>query len=523
MKRLFAALVVVVLSLAGVAFAQPVPSQFFPPKDDPVAATLVVYNRADPASTALAHFYAAARGIAPEHMVGLDCPAVEEISREQYDTTIADPLRRIFTERGWWTLTEGSPPRVVESKIRFVALMRGIPLKIMQVAHYDGDSSRGMPPPFATTNQASVDSELACLGFFTRNISGPLRNPYYRAFASIFNTDAASLLLVCRLDGPSDTTVRRMIEDSLATEKTGLWGFAYINERGVLSPGLSIGDEWLGRLRRDAMRNGIPCILQKGPALFAPNYPMRNAALYYGWYSASAVGPFMRPGFRFNRGAVAAHIHSFSAATVRSPTANWVGPLLEHGAAATFGNVYEPYLSFTVNLDVFNDRLMNGFTFAESAYMSENVVSWMTTFVGDPLYRPFKANLDVMAEPPRYAAEWVAYREGALAWFDEGRAAGERKLREAGNRLRSEVIFEGLGLLEDDAGDPAAALKSFDTAEKYCANEDDAMRIIIHEVRLMLSEHRLKDALALVRRAVAEFPDSPALPILRADAGQLPP
>ena len=46
-------------------------------------------------------FYAEKRGIADDHLVELDCPTEEEISREQYDATIVDPLREIFDKRQW--------------------------------------------------------------------------------------------------------------------------------------------------------------------------------------------------------------------------------------------------------------------------------------------------------------------------------------------------------------------------------------------------------------------------------------
>jgi len=492
------------------------------PKGDPaVAATLVVYNLRDLASEDLARFYARERGIAADHIVGLDCSINEEITREEYDTTIAEPLRKIFSERGWWTLKPGVPIRVEENQVRFIALMRGMPLKIAQVAHYDGDTTRGLPE-IASVNHASVDSELACLGYFTRYISGALSNPYYDSYTSILTAHFPALMLVCRLDGPSDAIVRRMIEDSIATEKNGLWGFAYINERGIAQGSLAMGDVWMRNVTRDAVRNGIPCIVEKGPALFSQDYPMRNAALYYGWYSGAVTGPFALKDFRFNRGAVAVHIYSFSASTLRDPNANWVAPLLARGAAASIGNVYEPYLPFTTHLDMFNERLLNGFTFAESAYMSQNAVSWMTTFVGDPLYRPFKSLQDVLAEPPASDAEWAAYRDGALAWFDKSRAAGESELRAAGNGLRSGVIFEGLGLLEADAGDIQAALKSFGVAKRYYTNSEDILRVTIHEVRLLRSANRREEALALVRWAVAMFPDAPALTVLRSDASQIP-
>ena len=116
---------------------------------------------------------------------------------------------------------------------------------------------------------------------------------------------------------------------------------------------------------------------------------MTDCALYYGWYAGSVAGPFIQSDFRFVPGAIAVHIHSFSASTLRDPGGGWVGPLLTKGAAASLGNVYEPYLQFTSHLDMFNDRLLHGFTFAESAYMSTRAVSWMSVMVGDPLYRPF--------------------------------------------------------------------------------------------------------------------------------------
>ncbi len=512
------------LCLATAVSGQEKPFEWLPRSavDRCAAATIVVYNTRDPSSPALANFYAGLRGIPPDNIVGVDCSREEEISRDEYDATIADPLRRVFAGRGWWKLKEGNPVRVLQNKVRFVALMRGMPLKIRQAEHYPGDSSKG-PPILASTNQASVDSELSVLGAYSRVISGALNNPYYRSFTSIFTADMPAVMLVCRLDGPSDAIVRRMIEDSVETEKTGLWGFAYINERGVNTGGYALGDRWMRRIEKNATRQGVPCIVQEGPALFARDYPMRNAALYYGWYSANSVGPFTLDSFQFTKGAVACHIHSYSAATIRDPKAGWVGPLLAHGAAASMGNVYEPYLPFLPHLDVFDERLRAGFTFAESGYMSQPVLSWMPTFVGDPLYRPFKLNQDVFGAAPKSDEEWAAYRDGVRDWFYKDRAAGEAALRQAGNRLRSGVIFEGLGLLEKDAGDLTASLAAFDAARRCYKDGDDILRVAIHEVRLLRAAGRDAEGLALVRKEAAQFPDAPALRVLRDDAARMTP
>src|SRR5919112_4659942 len=95
-------------------------------------ATIVVFNQDVPESVELAKFYAQKRGIARDHLVGLSISRTEEISRDEYDAMIRNPLRAIFKERRWWTLNEprGRPITVASNSIRFVALIKGVPLKI---------------------------------------------------------------------------------------------------------------------------------------------------------------------------------------------------------------------------------------------------------------------------------------------------------------------------------------------------------------------------------------------------------
>ena len=95
--------------------------------EQPLAGSVVVvYNKAALDSAELARFYAKQRGIAMDHIVGLDCSTDEEISRQEYDDNIAGPLREIFKKRGWWTLRETPEARetVVTTSIRFVALIK---------------------------------------------------------------------------------------------------------------------------------------------------------------------------------------------------------------------------------------------------------------------------------------------------------------------------------------------------------------------------------------------------------------
>lgn len=444
------------------------------------AQTVVVFNQNDLDSTALAGLYAEKRGIPNKNLVGLDCTKLEEITRDTYDRTIAEPLRKVFAERGWWKLLKepGDAGKVEKTNIRFVVLMRGVPLKISSTGAYQGDETGGAPAEVFGRNEAAVDSELSILGLWSRRISGVLVNPYFRDGKNIAETELTSQLLVCRLDAATPATVQRMIEDSIATEKTGLRGLAYIDAQGIKTGGLAEGDRWLKDAARDAREHGIPVAYDNGPALFPPQYPMKNCALYLGWYSDHVLGPFTQPGFRFTPGAVAVHIHSFSALSLRDPKRLWCAPLLEVGAACTLGNVYEPYLGITPRLDYFSQRIREGFTFAEAAYMSQPYLSWMTTFIGDPLYRPF---LNSNAAPPKPGNEWDAYRAGVALWLSKGRPAGETALRDSATQLKSGVISEGMGLLEMSGGDNNAAITAFQQSRATYSDADDRIRVAIHE------------------------------------------
>jgi hypothetical protein len=183
------------------------------------------------------------------------------------------------------------------------------------------------------------------------------------------------------------------------------------------------------------------------------------------------------------------------------------------GAAATLGNVYEPFLSLTPHLDIFHDRLRTGLTFAESAYMSQRVISWMTTFVGDPLYRPFKGASELEERPT--SGPWADYRKGAQLWFSAERAAGDEALRSAGRKNQSGIIMEGLGLLQLTVNDRDAALGSFQKAREYYGKTDDAMRVAVHEIIQLKNAGRELEAKALARKMIALVPASPAVDLLR--------
>jgi hypothetical protein len=111
--RSIAAIVLAVLALAPVAHAQigaegPLPAAT--PKARTAAElasqTIVIYNESNRDSAAIAGFYAEKRGIPLQNMIALQCSHNEEITRGEFDRTIAEPLRQALSERGLWFAKE---------------------------------------------------------------------------------------------------------------------------------------------------------------------------------------------------------------------------------------------------------------------------------------------------------------------------------------------------------------------------------------------------------------------------------
>jgi hypothetical protein len=197
-----------------------------------------------------------------------------------------------------------------------------------------------------------------------------------------------------------------MIDSALAGEAHGLVGRAYIDMGGPHEE----GENWLRSASATIHKLGYDTSEDHESTLFTWRTRFDAPALYFGWYAAQPTGPISDPQFHFPPGAIAIHIHSFSADNIRKADVHWVGPLIVRGAAATVGNVFEPYLSFTHHLDLFMDALAAGKTTGEAAYYSLPALSWMEVFVGDPLYHPFASSLtQQLAEADHAPTDYSTY------------------------------------------------------------------------------------------------------------------
>ncbi len=251
-----------------------------------------------------------------------------------------------------------------------------------------------------TGERAAVDSELSCLWWDDYRLNGPQSNPLnWRRRGA----DSKRTLMVFRLDAADTRRLTELIDASVDVEADGLAGKAYFDLWARKGGAYSVYDRDLTKLadltrataKLDTTLERTTKVL---PARSAP-----QCAIYCGWYSLRQYVP----AFTFNRGAVAWHIASFEAQRMRQEkTTTWVPNLIRNGVVATFGAVQEPYLhAFPKPSEFFGLLLTGRYTMAEVYYLTVPHTSWMMTFVGDPLYRPYAKN------PPLKLAD--------LDWFTE--------------------------------------------------------------------------------------------------------
>ena len=402
-QRLF--LTVMLWSLGGAAVVV---------RANPGEEVVVVYNSRVPSSKAVAEFYAEQRRVPKQQVFGFDLTSSEDVSRAEFQDSLQKPLAKALSSKKLWRIgpQKVSPgtnqpdrveSRVIESKIRYAVLCYGIPLRIDSDPGLKEPATEGLRPELRR-NEACVDSELALLPEIEQKLplAGPLRNPAYSVTNAALLHPTNGILMVTRLDGIGPEIARGLVGKAIQAEKDGLWGRAYIDVRNIADPNYKPGDEWIRNAGEICRRLGFETIVDENPETFPVGYPMSHIAIYLGWYTADADGPFAEPEVEFMPGAFAYHLHSFSASTLRSKTHGWTGPLLAKGATASMGCVNEPYLAGTPDVAVFVARwVFSAFSFGEAAYASQPVLSWQTTVIGDPLYRPFAKEPELLQQELR--------------------------------------------------------------------------------------------------------------------------
>jgi uncharacterized protein (TIGR03790 family) len=458
---------------------------------------VVVYNTRVPESKGVAEYYAQRRSVPKDHIFGFSMTTNEEMSRVEFHDALQNALAKALEDNHLWHIGSTIVPattnkarhvewRVTQSKIRYLTLCYGIPLRIAEAANIHEEGYENLRPELRR-NVAAVDSELAFLPMLESKlpIAGPLRNWTYGVTNTALLHPTNGILMVARLDGPSTAIARGLVDKALEAESNGLWGRAYFDMRNITEPGMKQGDDWIRGAAEICRRLGFETVVDTNAATFPADFPMSQIAVYMGWYAEHACGPFAEPKVEFMPGAFAYHLHSFSADSVRSTTLRWVGPLLTKGATATMGCVAEPYLAGTPDMAVFAARFFyQGFSFGEAACASQSVLSWQTTVVGDPLYRPFGKNPDVqhqeMVQQKSKFADWSWLRLINMN-LANGKSAAElvAVLEQLPLRKQSSILSEKLGDLYAEQGKPASSVHAYEEALNLNPTQQQRIRVTL--------------------------------------------
>lgn len=383
---------------------------------------LVIANRHSPKGVRLARYYMAQRGIPKGNLFQVGVDDKEVCSREVYDTKIAEPVRKYLKERDpkkkilclvtvYGMPLKIAPPSIAAQDKEEVAQLRLRRKKLNQELKKLGEHKKGqtknIKSEVASINRrlegltkrnqrSSLDSEIALVAAEPYALSGWVPNPFFIGYRNkTLFIDQKKVKMVSRLDGPSPSVVRRIIDDSIQIEGRGLRGTAYFDARWVEPDreklkGYALYDKSI-HLAAERVKNSgrVKVVVDDKPSLFKPG-EAPGAALYCGWYSLAKYVD----AFEWLPGAVGYHIASSECRTLkRGGSQVWCKRMLEEGVAATIGPTSEPYVQAFPPPEIFFSLLVSGrLTLAQCYAVSVPFWSWQMVLVGDPLYRPFRAD-----------------------------------------------------------------------------------------------------------------------------------
>ncbi|MEY4941415.1 MAG: hypothetical protein RIQ93_3150 [Verrucomicrobiota bacterium] len=386
-------------------------------QDDRAARVVILANLDDPDSLRIAQHYAAARKVPVTNLISLKLPLGETISWREFIVTLWTPLLARLVRDKWIDAIPMAASdalgrqkyAVYGNRIAALVVCRGVPLKIAHAPELLTEVAPLTAKAEFRTNAGAVDAELSLLAAPNYPITAFVPNVLFQnerptAF------ELGQVVKVSRLDGPTPQDAMTLVDRALAAERDGLLGRAYVD----LARRDAVGDGWLENVVTQIAALGFDSSVDREPATLSATARFDAPVLYFGWYASDLNGPFALPGFQFPPGAIALHIHSFSASSLRVSNGGWTGPLVARGVTATVGNVYEPYLQFTHRPNLFLRALARGATLVDAAYFSLQALSWQAVLIGDPLYRPFAVSeqqqLDRLGQLPARLSGYAVLR-----------------------------------------------------------------------------------------------------------------
>ena len=467
---------------------------------DPAARVVILANSRQPDSVRLAEFYAEKRGVPAGNIISLPLPEDESITWREFIDQVYQPLQDELYRRGW---IEGTATSLLDKlgrkrygftghHLSYLVVCRGVPLRIFNdPTLLENKRDRKTADQF-NKNEGSVDGELSLLAQSGCDITAMVTNPLF-ANERPSALEAEMVVKVSRLDGPTFESARRLVTSALEGERHGLLGRYYVDTVGPHTA----GDQWLDSVLTQLRDLGFDGDTERTGATLGADARFDAPVLYFGWYAGNLNGPFAVEGFNFPPGAVAVHIHSFSAQTLRSDTQGWCGPLVARGVTVTVGNVFEPYLELTHRPNLLLRALCRGKTFGDAVYYALPALSWQAVAIGDPLYRPFEISLADQERlgdglPPTLAPYAVMRRANLL--LSQGKKAEALATLQAALLARPSLplglAVARLALAKDDPKSAVSALKFVSLLKKFRREEWPLAR----EIAGVLAAHDARPA-----------------------------
>jgi tetratricopeptide (TPR) repeat protein len=177
--------------------------------------------------------------------------------------------------------------------------------------------------------------------------------------------------------------------------------------------------------------------------------------------------------------------------------------------------VHEPFLGGTPDIGLLVARLYYlGFSYGEAVYAAQPVTSWMTTVVGDPLFRP-------MLRPAQELHEDLVRRQDPMAAWSHLRvvnlnlAKGFPKyqavtyLEEIPITKHSAVLSEKLAELYSELGKPSSALRSWQAALDLDPSPQQRIRLQLRLGEKLAEAQRPEEAITVYEQFLGENPNHP--------------
>lgn len=350
---------------------------------DPLASrVLVVYNRAEPDSLAVAEHYLSRRRIPRDNLCAIAPSNVSGIDWPEYLTAVRDPVRACLEARG-------------PDAILYIVFSYRTPFRVGMVPmdHY---SAFNMPGTSLDSHIADP-YEVAPRGVHGYYAFSQSMADVFMPYVSLADYRAGGgqrIYSVWRLDAATADLARGLVDKAIQAETAGLMGQGcFDRNRGAIGyasadTGYLAGDWDMYRAAQLAREMGYFALEDGNDAEFgtAPAPPRcDNAALYAGWYALNHYND----AFSWAPGAIGFHLDSGSALDPRGG-ANWSANAIQHGITVTAGAVGEPYVEGLPRYDGLFRNLFEGSNVGDALLRNTTPLRWMVINLGDPLYRPFR-------------------------------------------------------------------------------------------------------------------------------------